>query len=75
MEANLKWMKHELETTFEPKTNVLGSGKEDLQHVRVLNRTLTWNHDGISYEADPRHAEIVIDELGTTTDDNAEKLY
>ena len=44
---------------------------------------LTWTKDGISYEADPRHAEIVIDELGLkdakgvvtpgTTEDGATK--
>ena len=69
---------------------MLGPGKEDLQQVRVLNRVLTWTKDGISYEADPRHAEIVIDELGlkdangvatlgakeegTTKDDNEDKM-
>lgn len=72
------------------KTQVLGPDKEDSQQVRVLNRMLTWNKDGASYEADPRHAGIVIEELGlkgakgvvtpgtkeegTTKDDHEEKL-
>ena len=59
-------MKHELEKSYEIKTQLLGPGKEDLQQVRVLNRILTWGPNGISYEADPRHAEIVIKELGLT---------
>ena len=31
--------------------------------MRVLDGVLTWTKDGINYEADPRHAEIAIDEL------------
>ena len=31
--------------------------------VRVLNRILTWTKAGVRYEADPRHAEIVIKDL------------
>ena len=30
----------------------------------MLNRVLTWGSDGIMYEADQRHADIVISELG-----------
>ena len=32
------------------------------QVVKILNRTLRWGSDGIEYEADPRHAEIIISE-------------
>ena len=56
----------------------------------LLNRTLTWTNDGISYEAAPRHVEIAMEELGlnhahwvvtpgtkeegTTTEDDETKL-
>ena len=30
----------------------------------MLNRVLSWGRDGIQYEADQRHADIVVDELG-----------
>ena len=30
----------------------------------MLNRLVTWESWGIIYEADPRHAEIIISELG-----------
>ena len=63
-DKELKWMKQELEKAYELKTQVLGPSKEDLQQVRALNRIMTWKSHGISYEADPRHAEIVIKELG-----------
>ncbi len=32
--------------------------------MRVLNRVLTWEDDAITHEADQRHAEILIRELG-----------
>ena len=31
-----------------------------MKHVRVLNRVVSWNDIGIEYEADQRHAEIII---------------
>lgn len=30
----------------------------------MLNRILTWGDKGVGYEADPRHAEITIRDLG-----------
>ena len=32
--------------------------------MRVLNRFVHWTEEGIEYEADQRHAEIIIQELG-----------
>ena len=32
--------------------------------IRVFNRVLPWTKDGIQYEADQRHADIVVEELG-----------
>ena len=46
---------------------MLGPEKRHLQEVRVFNRVLTWTATGITYEADPRHAEIIIRELGLET--------
>ena len=63
-DKELKWMKQELEKAYEIKTQVLGPNKEDMQQVRVLNRILTCGPHGTSYEADPRHAEIVAKKLG-----------
>ena len=30
----------------------------------MLNRVFRWDDTGVTYEADPRHAEIIISELG-----------
>ena len=35
-----------------------------LQELRVLNRIVTWNGgQGLTYEVDPRHVEIVVEQL------------
>ena len=65
-EQDLMWMKQEVEKRYKLKTQILGPGQHEEQQVRVLNRVLTWTKDGILYEADPRHVEILIKELGLT---------
>ena len=87
---NLKWLKQQIERKYELKTQVLGPGKEDFQEVKVLNRILRWANSGVTYEADPRHAELIIKDLslekaksvttpgtkeeGRTKDDNHQPL-
>ncbi len=46
----------------------LGPGKEDDKNIRILNRVVHWESEGIRYEADHRHAEIIIRELGLEGD-------
>ena len=43
----------------------IGPGKEDDKSMRVLNRVVHWAEEGIDYEADQRHAELIIQETGT----------
>ena len=43
---------------------LLGQNKQDDKHIRILNRCMEWRSEGLAYEADPRHAEIVVNELG-----------
>ncbi len=38
----------------------LGSHASELKELRVLNRVIRWTREGLKYEADPRHAEIII---------------
>jgi hypothetical protein len=38
----------------------LGGGRGELKELRVLNRVIQWTPAGLRYEADPRHAEIVV---------------
>ena len=38
--------------------------KADQKNIRILNRIVSWESFGIVYEADQRHAEIIIRLLG-----------
>ena len=60
----LQWLKTQLEKTFQVKTQTLGPGKDDMKQVKILNRVISWDDKrGISYEADPRHVEIISQQL------------
>ena len=43
---------------------MLGPGPRDDKEISILNRIVSWGNEGIEYEADPRHREIVLDYLG-----------
>ena len=62
--ANLKWLEVRLKEAFEMTMEVFGPQAHQCQQVRILNRVMTWTPEGIQYEADQRHAEIIIGELG-----------
>ena len=55
----------EYEITLGPR---LGPGPEDAKEARALNRVITWHEDRVEYEADPRQAERLLDELGFSGD-------
>ena len=42
----------------------MGPGEKDQKSMRILNRVIEWTDVGISYEADQRHAEIIVKQLG-----------
>ena len=59
---SLRWMRQELEKRFEVKTQLLGpgGGEGESRTISVLNRILEWRKEGITYEADARHAEQIV---------------
>ena len=57
-------METQLKKKCEITTKWLGPKPEHSQEIRVLNRIVTWEQDGIGYEADPRHVEVMVEELG-----------
>ena len=61
----LDWLDVELRKHFEIKTEILGpdAHKGEQREVRILNRVLRWEDSGICWEADPRHAELVVKQL------------
>ncbi len=53
-----------MEEQYEIKSEHLGPEDGPKQEIRVLNRVLRWTDDGLEYEPDQRHAELIIRDLG-----------
>ena len=49
----------------------MGHGKEDVKSIRILNRIVTLKDDGVEYEADQRHAEIIVKQMGLSFSDKS----
>lgn len=63
-QEHLTWMQQQFEKKYTVKTRTLGPGKDHVKQINILNRIGTWdNTNGIRYEADPRHAEIILKQL------------
>ena len=68
-DADLDWFEDEIKKKFEVKVRGrLGPGPDDVKSIRILNRIIEWSTDGLWYEADQRHAEIFVKELGMDQD-------
>jgi len=58
--GDLQWAKGAMAEHFLTKeVGTLGVGPGEVQELRILNRVVRWCHDGVRYEADPRHAELL----------------
>ena len=57
---SLKWLKSKLRERFDIKTYTIRQRKEDSKELKFLNRLIRATENGYEYEADPRHAELVI---------------
>ena len=57
------WLKEKLGERFEIKSTTIGSREEEEKEGRVLNRIVRLTAKGWEYEADQRHAEILIEAL------------
>lgn len=64
-EHHLDWFKTEIKQVYGIEFKArLGPDDGDDKSVRLLNRIVEWTHEGINIEADQRHAEIIVRELG-----------
>ena len=65
----LEWLHAEMSAEWEIVVrHILGPPwvpNVDSQAV-ILNRLVTWDQEGITWEADPRHAELIIEACGVT---------
>ena len=63
--VELDWFEKQLEGKYElRKGGRLGPGNKDSKEFLVLNRAIRWTEKGLEYEADPRQAERLLENLG-----------
>ena len=62
--SDFLWFDAALKKHFELKTDILGPDNGEVRELRILNRVLRWEKDGITWEVDQRHAELVVQQLG-----------
>ena len=62
--SDLSWLEEELKKAYEIKTQRVGIGKNLKTEGKVLNRIIRATDKGWEIEADPRHAELVVEQLG-----------
>jgi len=63
-DKELKWFLEAIGKTFEVKSEMLGPGKEEKSEVKFLGRALRWRREGLEYEADEKHVEVLLREWG-----------
>ena len=65
LKDDLNWMETELARHFELKIKGrLGENCEGPNQIRILNRIVTLTEEGLIYEADPRHVDLLSQSLG-----------
>ena len=64
----MSWLEKELEKAYEIKTQKIGTAEGDKEEGKVLNRVIRRTGNGWEIEADPRHAELVVEQLGLQDD-------
>ena len=64
-EQDLDWLRRSISDRYEVKfRGFAGRGEKDDKSIRILNRIAEWREDSIRYEADQRHAELIVKHLG-----------
>ena len=63
-EKNLKTTRAILEDKYKIKVEVLGDKKDQTMELRILNKVVRLTHEGVELEADPRHVELTVRDLG-----------
>ena len=60
-ESDLTWLSAQFKKRFKIKVRgILGPDNHDTHEITLLNKVVSWNSEGIQYEADQRHVEILL---------------
>ena len=71
-DQSLDWYEGELKKSFEIKVRGrLGEGCPGAQQIKILNRIVTLDSEGLTYEADPRHTDLLMSSLSLTESSSA----
>ena len=62
-EDDINWLISEMKKVYELKSTIIGPEPHHHKEVRILNRIVRWSRDGIQYECDQRHADVIVKEL------------
>ena len=60
--VSLKWMQRGLEEKFALKTKIMGAHPDLLKELKILNRIVRWETEGITYRADDKHSATIVKE-------------
>ena len=64
-DKDLDWIEAEMQKWFQIEVRArLGLEERDSKKVVILGRRVIWKPWGVSYEADPKHRDMVLEELG-----------
>ena len=63
-EKNLKTTGAILENNYKIKVEVLGMKKDQTKELRIFNKVVRLTREGVELDADPRHVELTIRDLG-----------
>ena len=64
MGKDVEWTKQCVEQRYLVKMQLSEPNKEHTHQIEVLNRVTTWDsNNGLIYEADPRHVEIIVQQF------------
>ena len=66
VKKELVWKDKAFGKEFSIKTEIFGPDAREVKELRVLNRAIKWESTGITWEADPRHAEMIVEQLEMT---------
>ena len=74
-DLDLKDLQEVMSQWYEVKVRgILGPELEDQKEIRILNRQLRWEEGFLEYEADDKHAQTIIEELGLEEDSKGSSL-
>ena len=65
-EGHLNWVRAELEKRYKLKAKITGPEEKDEKETQFLGRSVRWTPHGVTWEADTKHVEKLLEQAGMT---------